>query len=63
MQSYYLRRVVIDDARIKVNITEKDFVALRVSMDCLVNILYIEEKYDFFVKNKIALDLALEYPN
>lgn len=63
MQSYYLRRVVIDDARIKVNITEKDFVALRVSMDCLVNILYIEEKYDFIVKNKIALDLALEYPD
>ncbi|PHV33046.1 hypothetical protein CSQ94_12225 [Janthinobacterium sp. BJB312] len=32
-------------------------------MDCLVNILYIEEKYDFIVKNKIALDSALEYPD
>ena len=63
MQSYYLRRVVIDDARVVINIAEKDFIALRLSMDCLVNVLYIEEKYDFTVKNKIALDSALEYPN
>ncbi|WP_409026312.1 hypothetical protein OX462_14065 [Janthinobacterium sp. SUN098] len=28
-----------------------------------MNILYIEEKYDFVVKNKISLDSALEYPN
>ena len=62
MSSYYLSRVVIDDDRIKINITESEFLALRVSMDCLVNILYIEEKYDFIVNNKISLDVALEYP-
>lgn len=42
------------------SIQEDEFTALRVSMNCLIHSLYIEEKYDFIIQNRIALEDALD---
>lgn len=58
MPSHYLTGFSLD-AGLRISIQEEEFTALRVSMDCLIHSLYIEEKYDFIVQNRIALERAL----
>ncbi len=58
MPPHYLTRIVPDHIP-PIFIEEEEFTALRVSMDCLMQSLYIEEKYDFIIQNRVALETAL----
>jgi hypothetical protein len=56
MSTYQLTSITTNKSSV---ISEKEFSALRISMESLTQSFYLEEKYDFITQHKITLETEL----